>query len=216
MEALLEVSFPVTHLLLTRTKQWKSILDYCGFWHLWPSCLKRGEIRALPVDRCLFDHYPLKRTNIHCMQYADFEQHYDQFKHKIYTYLYYRSGKNKELAEDLTSEVFMKALEKFHTYRKDSSFQSWIYAIAHNHLIDYFRKNKPIVDMEDVKNILHGDTDSRSVLTKRIASEQVSHLVMFLTDTERDVVLLRYQQQLPMKAISEITDKGEATVRVIL
>jgi len=150
------------------------------------------------------------------MQYSEFEKYYDQFKHKIYSYLFYRSGRNQELAEDLTSEVFMKALEKFHTYRTDSSFQSWIYAIAHNHLVDYFRKKKTTVNLDDVENIIVSEGDVKSILRKRVAAEQVEVLLDFLSDEEKEIVLMRYQQSLAMKDIADIVDKPDTTVRVII
>lgn len=150
------------------------------------------------------------------MQYSEFETYYDQFKHKIYAYLFYRSGRNKELAEDLTSEVFLKALEKFHTYKPGSSFQSWIYAIAHNHLVDHFRKDRPSVDLEDVENFLVSEGDAKSMLMKRVAAEQVEEMLTFLSDDETEIILLRYQQDLPMKDIADIVNKEETTVRVTI
>jgi len=150
------------------------------------------------------------------MNPSEFEVYYDQYKHKIYSYLYYRSGKNKELAEDLTSEVFMKALEKFDSYKKDSSFQSWIYAIAHNHLIDHFRKDKSTVDLEVVENILESDGDARSSLMRRVAAEEVQELLSYLTDEEREIVLLRYHSDLPMQDIADIVGKPDTTVRVVI
>lgn len=151
------------------------------------------------------------------MKYAEFESYYDQYKHKIYSYLYYRSGKNRERAEDLTSEVFMKALEKFHTYKKDSSFQSWIYAVAHNHLVDFFRKNKQAtVDLEDVDNLLVSNADTKSMLRKRVATEQVMEMIDILSDKEREMLLLRYQQELSMKDIAEIVDEQDTNVRVTI
>jgi len=151
------------------------------------------------------------------MKHTDFLPHYEQFKHKIYSYLYYRSGKNRELAEDLTSEVFLKALEKFHTFKKDSSFQSWIYAIAHNHLVDHFRKDKgSTIDLDIVENVVVSEGDVKSILKRRVAAEQVEHLLEFLSDEEKEIVLLRYRQQLPMKDIADIVGKAEATIRVII
>ncbi|MGE3279116.1 MAG: RNA polymerase sigma factor [Candidatus Altimarinota bacterium] len=151
------------------------------------------------------------------MNYPEFEAYYDQYKHKIYSYLYYRSGRNKELAEDLTSEVFMKALEKFESYKPDSSFQSWVYAIAHNHLVDHFRKDKGAkVDLDEVENILESDGDARSSLMKRVASEEVQELLSYLSDEEREIVLLRYQQELPMQDIADIVGMPDSTVRVVI
>jgi RNA polymerase sigma-70 factor (ECF subfamily) len=150
------------------------------------------------------------------MNPSEFEAYYDQYKHKIFSYLYYRSGKSRELAEDLTSEVFMKALEKFDSYKRDSSFQSWIYAIAHNHLVDHFRKDRQTVDLEHVENILESDGDAKSSLTKRVASEEVQELLTYLSDEEREIVLLRYQQELPMQDIADIVGMPDSTVRVVI
>jgi len=150
------------------------------------------------------------------MQYSAFETYYDEYKHKIFSYLFYRSGRNKELAEDLTSEVFMKALEKFHTFKEDSSFKSWIYAIAHNHLVDHFRKDKTTVDIADVEHVIPSEGDAKSILMKRVAAEQVEEMLQFLSDDETEIILLRYQQELPMKDIAEIVDKEETTVRVTI
>lgn len=116
----------------------------------------------------------------------------------------------------MTSEVFLKALEKFETYRKDSSFQSWIYAIAHNHLVDHFRKDKTTVDLELVDNILESDGDAKSSLTKRVATEEAVELLSYLSDEEREIVLMRYHQNLPMQDIADIVGKPDATVRVII
>lgn len=110
----------------------------------------------------------------------------------------------------------MKALEKFHTYQPTKGFQSWIYAIAHNHLVDHFRKNKTTVDIELLENVLVDKSDTKAGLQKREAAEQVEVLLHHLSAQEKEIVLLRYQQELPMKDIAEIVDKEETTVRVIV
>lgn len=150
------------------------------------------------------------------MEPSDFAVYYDQYKDKIYSYLFYRTGKNRQLAEDLASEVFLKALEKFHTYRTDSSFQSWIYAIAHNHLVDHFRKTRTTVDLEDVENVLAGESDPKSILVKRVAAEQVTEMLEYLSDEEKEIILMRYHADMPMKDIADIVDKPDATIRVTL
>ncbi|MDP2691514.1 MAG: RNA polymerase sigma factor [bacterium] len=149
------------------------------------------------------------------MDYSDFERYYHEYKHKIYSYLYYRSGRDKALAEDLVSEVFLKALEKFHTFVEEKSFQSWIYAIAHNHLIDHFRKNKmKKVDLEAMENVLEAEQDTQVMLRKRITAEHVGELLGYLSDVEREIILLRYHQGLPLKAIADIVDMTETGLRV--
>ena len=81
----------------------------------------------------------------------DFLPYYNEFFEKVYRYIFFRSGRNKELAEDLTSEIFMKALENFESFDRTRPFAVWIYRIAHNHLTDFYKKAKrQIVPIEDV------------------------------------------------------------------
>src|SRR5689334_7566486 len=65
---------------------------------------------------------------------------YDQLAPKIYHYMYYRVGKSIEVAEDLTAGVFLKLIEKLDRYEdRGLPFISWVYRLAQNHLVDYFR-----------------------------------------------------------------------------
>lgn len=150
------------------------------------------------------------------LSYSDFEKYYDAYKHKIFNYLFYRSGKNRAIAEDLTGDVFLKALEKFQSYKPDQSFQAWIYAIAHNHLVDYYRKGRTTVDLAALENVIESDIDPRSSLMKRVAAEEVQELLQHLVDEEKEIILMRYLQDLPLKEIAEIVDRPEPTVRVIV
>lgn len=151
------------------------------------------------------------------MESPTFEDYYNEFKHAIYSYLYYRCGRNRELAEDLTSEIFIKALEKFHTYDPEKKFKSWIFTIAHNHLIDHFRQQRTTVDLETVENIIEGDTeDVKQILNQRIAAEQVTELLDKVSDEEKEILLMRYHQGMPIKNIADLVDREEGHVRVII
>ena len=77
-----------------------------------------------------------------------FKHYYCQYKDKIFTYFYYRVNFNQALAEDLTSDVFIKALKAFKRFEADKSFQAWIYAIARNHLINHYRVATREVQLE--------------------------------------------------------------------
>lgn len=89
-------------------------------------------------------------------------QHFPDFYRKnvqrIYRFLYYRTGGKKELAQDLTQDVFLKALEAFDRYDEAISASSWIYTIARNHLINQLAKLRPNTDLEAIENTLW-DTD---------------------------------------------------------
>ena len=68
-----------------------------------------------------------------------FEQIYDDYKDKIYEFIFYKVS-NKELAEDLTSDVFISVYKNLHRYDAEKSFiTTWLYAIAYNRLKNYYK-----------------------------------------------------------------------------
>jgi len=72
---------------------------------------------------------------------------YSLFFKKIYCYLYYRCL-HRETAEDLTSQVFLRALEKLSTFRAgEGTFFAWMYGIAHNALVDFYRSRVRTLDV---------------------------------------------------------------------
>ena len=71
-----------------------------------------------------------------------FEQIYDDYKDKIYEFIFYKVS-NKELAEDLTSDVFISVYKNLHRYDAEKSFiTTWLYAIAYNRLKNYYKSRK--------------------------------------------------------------------------
>ncbi|MBI4139018.1 sigma-70 family RNA polymerase sigma factor [Candidatus Uhrbacteria bacterium] len=88
------------------------------------------------------------------MDKARFPQFYRKHLTPIYRFMYYRVGGNAELAQDLTQDVFLKALEAFERYDESVSTSSWIYTIARNHLITAMSKLRPQIDLEEIANTL--------------------------------------------------------------
>ena len=86
---------------------------------------------------------------------------YDQYADRIYAYIYRRVGQ-AEVAEDLTGQVFMRMLEAIRTGQGwRSSFSGWLYRIAHNLVIDYYRRRGRVtlVDIDEAAPVraTHGD-----------------------------------------------------------
>ncbi|TAL19526.1 sigma-70 family RNA polymerase sigma factor, partial [Patescibacteria group bacterium] len=69
-----------------------------------------------------------------------FRKFYETHFNKIYRFVLFRVG-NRELAEDLVSEIFVKALKAFPSYDESRSRSSWIFTIARNHLINHYRSS---------------------------------------------------------------------------
>jgi len=130
--------------------------------------------------------------------------HYLKYKDKIYSYFWYRTGMRRELAEDLTQEVFLKAWDKYSSFDTDRSFQAWIYSIAHNHLVDHYRLKRYEYDLEAIAD--------------KTAEEDFSwelwQILNRLPELDREILSLKYLQGFSYKEIAEMLVKTEEAVRV--
>lgn len=146
----------------------------------------------------------------------DFLGYYNTFFEKVYRYIFFRVGRNKELAEDLTSEIFMKAMESFDSFDESRPFSVWIYRVAHNHLADHYKKFKPtIVAVEDAENILKSDTNILKTLDDKLGLEKVQTALETLPENQKQVVLLKYFSEFTNTEVADILNTTEAHIRVL-
>ena len=148
----------------------------------------------------------------------EFLSYYDEYKHKIYTFFYYRLPNDTDLVEDLISETFLKAFEKFDTFNDRYAFSTWIYTIARNVLIDYFRKNKKVENIDDINegrlSIIDKNADVlQEKIDVKIGVEQIKKILNTLPKLQKECILLRYLEDMEYKKIAEVTDKSQDNVR---
>ena len=138
----------------------------------------------------------------------------NRYKKKVYTYILLMV-KNQQLAEDLFQETFIKVIQslKKHKYKDNGKFVSWIIRIAHNLVIDHFRKEKQIntCNNEDYEaDLFNSSKFSAKNIEQLIVHDQiikdVRKLIDELPDDQREVVMLRHYGQLSFKEIAEQTD----------
>ena len=136
-----------------------------------------------------------------------------RYKDKVYSYIYF-SVRNDELAEDLFQETFVKAIVTIQQgrYTENGKFPAWITRIAHNLVIDFFRqeRNENVVSNDETEvdlfnNIKLSDDNIETQLVNEQVLSDVRRLVDFLPDNQREVVYMRFYQDLSFKEISEIT-----------
>ena len=137
---------------------------------------------------------------------------YDAYIEKIYRFVYYKTH-HKETAEDLTSDTFLKALEKINSF-KEGSFQAWLFKIARNTVIDYYRKKKSVVDIDDVWDLGKSDNILKDLEMKE-KLEKVYSSFSKLNSVQREIVLLRIWENMPYKEIAEIVGKKEGACKMI-
>ena len=148
--------------------------------------------------------------------FRNFLNYYNTYFEKVYRYIFFRVGRQKELAEDLTSEIFLKALQKFNDFDHGRPFAVWIYRIAHNHLVDYYKKAKyEMMDIEEVANEIRTNDDLRYELEVKMNLDKVSGILKELPHMQKEVVVMKYVNDLTNTEIAEILDTNEAHVRVL-
>jgi len=138
---------------------------------------------------------------------------YQKYIEKIYKFVFYKTM-HKETAEDLTSTVFFKALDKIETFEgKKAKFQTWLYNIARNTVIDYYRTKKPNVDVEDFWGIAD-ENHLETTIDSNLKIEEVKKYLQTLNPEQREIVILRIWEGLSYKEISEIVGKSENACKV--
>lgn len=140
----------------------------------------------------------------------DFLGYYNKHKDKIYNYFWYRVGFNRALAEDLTSEVFLKAYKNFDSFDPARPFQAWIYAVAKNHLLNYYR----LANRET--ELFLADSLAKNQLLeidRRLELERIFNLINSMADYYKEVLFLRFADGLDNKEIAEALGKEEGAIR---
>lgn len=141
---------------------------------------------------------------------SDFLEYYDQYFKKVYGFVY-RRVLSREIAEDLTSEIFIKALKKWPGREKVSG--AWIFSIARNRVIDYYRTKKETTDIETIFD-LAGPINPLLDIANRQALEKIKTAMGCLSVKQRQIVIMRLWDELSYKEIGELIDQSEASVKM--
>lgn len=135
-----------------------------------------------------------------------------RYKEKIFSTIFYLV-KDKQLAEDLFQDVFIKIIDKLRSknYNEEGKFLHWALRISHNLCVDYFRKEKRTQTTSgDQNNLfdfleLNGDEADKKFVTGQI-HEKIRMMLDNLPDEQREVIILRHFADLSFKEIAEITN----------
>jgi len=138
---------------------------------------------------------------------------YDEYFDRIAHYIYVRIGDRNE-AENLAGDVFVKALESLKSYKERGvPMQAWLFRIAHNALVDHLRKKGrvTIVPIEGVT--IMTKEDPVVVAERNIEMERVREAMEKLTPEQREVVRLRFFGSLSSQEVATILHKSDGAVR---
>ena len=140
---------------------------------------------------------------------------YDRYFPRVYRYVFYRMRDEQE-AEDMTSEVFLRALRAMPRYEPRQPILAWLYRIARNAVIDRQRAARPRVAFEDA--LAHPDAADQVVDpdVQLLATDRRARLraaLEHLTSEQQEVVVLRFIEGLSAEEVGRIMNKRAGTVR---
>lgn len=143
----------------------------------------------------------------------------EQYQHRLLRYLISLSG-NRELAEDLFQETWIRVLERGHQYDGKHEFNTWLYAVARNLTIDYLRKKSPvsldaIMENEDHAPLEPADTQPMAweVVQRHEQAERISAAMIGLPAEYREAIVLRFQDGLALEEIATVIGAPLGTVK---
>ncbi len=136
---------------------------------------------------------------------------YDAYIRKIYDFIYYKTL-HRDTAEDIASEVFMKAWKNIARF-ENGSFAAWLYAIARNAVTDYYRRHKNLIDIEDCWDLTK-DSDPIQELDDNLQIGAIREAMRELKSRDREIIMMRLWLDLPFKEIAERLGLQEGAVKM--
>jgi RNA polymerase sigma-70 factor (ECF subfamily) len=138
---------------------------------------------------------------------------YDRYVQRLYHYCYHRTNNVRD-AEDLTSQIFLAAMEAFPRYRQDGHFAAWLFTIARNKVVDHYRRAADLSLDEAVLPPAHSDLTGEAESSQQ--RESLLRAVRDLGEEEQELIRLRYAAGLSFPEIGRALHKSEEAAKKML
>ena len=142
---------------------------------------------------------------------------YECFYDKIFRYVMFKIGDRSD-AEDITTDVFLRMLESIGSFKfQGYPFSSWLFRIAHNLIVDHFRKNsrRKTAPLEDAMVMVEASGDMDDKIDVDMSVARVQSAMGGLTDLQREVMSLRFAAGLSVRETAEAVGKKENAVKAL-
>lgn len=138
---------------------------------------------------------------------------YECYQPSIFTYIYYRVG-DQALAEDLTSEVFTRLVDKLPTYTpSERPILAWLYTVAHNLLVGHYRKNNQQPEKNLPATLPDGSAGPEARTEAHLWREGLQMALHQLTEEQQQVIILKFVQDYSNAEIAAVLGKTEGAVK---
>ncbi len=143
---------------------------------------------------------------------------YDLYADRVFRYAAYLSGNSSE-AEDLTEDIFIKLWQKLPSFRgSQDAFLSWLLRLTHNHVVDYLRRQRRdevlLLSEFQTDDVIPGEEDTQDSTERSLMGREVLRLLRYLPPQQRQVVILKFIEELSNREISRITGQSEGAIRI--
>lgn len=143
----------------------------------------------------------------------------DKYKDMVFT-LALKIVKDREEAEEVSQDSFIKAFKSLPKFKGDSKFSTWLYKIAYNNCMDAVKKKARRYNVTEIDEVVENKLESIENTLETIEREERAELLKecleYLPEDEKSVLWLFYFKELSLKEIIEVTSMSEANVKVKL
>lgn len=140
---------------------------------------------------------------------------YDHFIQSMYRYVFYKV--NDKDVEDIVETLFMKAWENIGKYKnqKQKSFRAWIFRIAHNLVVDYYRMNREHSSLDPRISDKKRESDPADMAQLSLNNDYLRSAINNLKPNYQQIILLKFINELENPEIAKILKKSEGSVRIL-
>ena len=158
------------------------------------------DVRAAQADRRAFDRL------------------YQRYLQRVYSYAFYQLGDHHD-AEDVTERTFLSALAALDRFEDEGGgFRAWLFRIAHNHIVSAqrSRSRRRTEPIDDAGQQASPQADPAGIVARADEVDQLRHALARLPVDRRQVVVLRFVDELTAREIGLVLGRSEGAVRVLL
>ncbi|WP_105047460.1 RNA polymerase sigma factor [Polaribacter butkevichii] len=173
--------------------------------------MKAIDVKNLSDEELVFKIVETNNTHL-------FAVLYDRFSKVVYNKCYGFS-KNKEEAEDLTHDVFIRLFVKIKTFKGNSKFSTWLYSFTYNFCVNYvqrndFKKKEKVTVVTDNIKEDDGLQEIDDATLFELKSEKLAKALTLIDPVEKMILLMKYQDDMTIKEIKESLNIGESAVKM--
>lgn len=144
-----------------------------------------------------------------------------RYESKLLRYIHRLTRVSSHDAEDILQEVLIKTFKNLNSIDKDFKFSSWIYRVCHNQVIDYYKKNKKheldiSIEEKELGHILQSSLHLEGQIKDEQTIEEIRNAINKLPNKYKEVLVLRYIEDLDYKEISDVLKKSVGTVSTLI